>query len=450
MGAFEVRPETPEERVIFLAIVGTWLIWLVGGLYVAGPLIGYGLLGLVIARYTGMTGAELADAPRFHVGVFLWVAGMGAMLVALIVAHLEFELGAAQLLKSSIGWMKGWSLMAVFVVAGAALSVRPAVIFRATGILAAQTLVLVPVFVFAGLVGLPEKLYVSPLSLVGGPGPEFFDVSLYTIDDTTGGLRWRFFAPWSTAAAFLAGLGFVFALYERNFFWKAVGIVAALIMCVMTGSRLSVVAVPAIVVAVLVVSNIRRPMVLIAAAIVIAVGVLVADTVVMAYQDFTDAFYSARAASSRVRAALANIAYHRWQSEAVLFGHGIVERGPHLVQFMPIGTHHTWAGLLFVKGAVGFAGFAIPLAWSAIELAIKAQADRVARAGLGVVLATALFSFGDNMEIVAYLIWPGLLVVGIALGRRLRNPYTGFLGSMERVEYSAVPEVCAARAAAPV
>jgi hypothetical protein len=242
-------------------------------------------------------------------------------------------------------------------------------------------------------------------------------------------MRWRFFAPWSTAAAFLAGLGFVFALYERNWTWKAAGIAAALVVCIMTGSRLSIVAVPAIVVTVLVISNIRKPAVLLASALVIVAAVLVADDVIIAYQDLTDAFSSARAASSRVRAALANIAFHRWEAEAPVFGHGIVERGPHLVQFMPIGTHHTWAGLLFVKGAVGFAGFALPLIWTILELSLKAQADRVARAGLGVVLAIALFSFGDNMEIVAYLIWPGLLIIGIALVRRVRNPYICFLGA---------------------
>ena len=37
--------------------------------------------------------------------------------------------------------------------------------------------------------------------------------------------------------------------------------------------------------------------------------------------------------------------------------------------------------------------------------------------------ALALFSFADNIEIVTYLIWPGLLMIGIGLRRRLFNPY---------------------------
>lgn len=427
MGRRELQPQTLEERLIYWTIVSTWGLWLLGALYIVGPVLGYTLMAILLVRALGIAGDPL---PLMHipVGVVLWILGMIAMLLALVVAHLDFELGAAQAIKSIVGWMKGWALMAIYILAGAALGVRTEVIYRATGILAAQTLMLAPVFILASVVGLPAELYVSPLSIVGGSGPEFFDVTLYHLGDTSGVVRWRFFAPWATAAAFLAGIGFVFALYERWPPWKIVGIASSLVVAVMSGSRLSVVALPATLISIMLISNIRRPAVIIGLAGLCAAAVLVTDDLVMAYDDANQAFNSARAASSRVRAALANMAYHRWMTEAPIFGHGIVERGPHLVQFMPIGSHHTWLGLLFVKGAVGFLGLAVPLVWTIGELAIKAQADRVARSALGVILAVALFSFGDNLEIVAYLIWPGLLVVGIALGRKLRNPYVGYLG----------------------
>lgn len=427
MGWRELQPETLEERLIYWTIVGTWGLWLLGALYVVGPALGYALMAILIARALGIAGAPLALG-HIPAGVVLWIVGMLAMLIALVVAHVDFELELGQAIKSTIGWMKGWALMAIFILAGSALGIRPQIVFRATGILAVQTLMLAPIFILASVLGLPTDLYVSPLSIVGGPGPEFFDVTLYHMGDTSGVVRWRFFAPWATAAAFLAGISFVFALYERWPAWKLAGVASALVVAVMSGSRLSIVALPAILTSILLISNIRRPAVIIALAGLCAAAVLVTDDIVMAYEDANQAFNSARAASSRVRAALAQIAYHRWLTEAPVFGHGIVERGPHLVQFMPIGSHHTWLGLLFVKGAVGFLGLAIPMAWSLCELALKAQTDRIARAGLGVMLALTLFSFGDNLEIVAYLIWPGLVIVGIALGRRLRNPYTSYLG----------------------
>lgn len=419
----ELQAETLEERLIYWTIVGTWGLWLIGALYVVGPVLGYVLLAIVLARELGvLERPEMADR-HLSPSVALWVAGMLAMEVALIIAFLDFELGFAGMLKSSIGWMKGWALLAVFILAGAMLSIRPEIVYRATSHLAAQTLVLAPFFLLASIIGLPQDLYVSPFQMVGGPGPEFFDVTLYSTSDTSGQVRWRFFAPWATAAAFLAGLWFIFAMYETDRSLKVVGLAAAVVVCLMTGSRTSVVVLPATVVLVLLISNIRRPELLIVAALVAAGAVLLTDTIITYYEDMSDAFYNARAASSRVRAKLANIAYHRWQSEAFWFGHGTVERGPHLVEYMKIGSHHTWHGLLFVKGVVGFVALAVPLAVSVVVLSLKAQVDRVARAGLGVLLATTLFSFGDNLEIVSYLIWPGLVIVGIAHSRPLRNPY---------------------------
>lgn len=428
MGWRELQPQTLEERLIHWTIVSTWGLWLLGALYVVGPVLGYALLGLVIARGLGIYGDPL-DWSRLTLSVFLWCVGMLLMLVALIVAHLDFELGMAQTIKSSIGWAKGWALFAVYVLAGAMLNIRASIVYRATGIMAAQTLLLAPFFLMASFVGLPKLLYVSPLQFVGGPGPEFFDVTLHAVDDVTGAARWRFFSPWATAAAFLAGISFVFALYERWRMLQVIGVLSALVVCVMAGSRTSVVAIPAIVVFVLLVSNIRQPLVLATLAVVSVVAIVFADDIMMAFQDIDEAFRSARAASSRVRAKLANIAYHRWWTEAPIFGHGVLEKGPWIVQYMMIGSHHTWHGLLFVKGAVGFGALAVPLAYSAAVLALKAQTDRVARAGLGVLLAVVLFSFGDNLEICSYLIWPGLVVVGIALARRMRSPLTGYLGA---------------------
>lgn len=429
MDSQAIRPYTLEENLIHWTIAGTWGFWLLGSLYLVGPLLGILLMLVIMRRFLGFAPNEPVLPPRVPVGVLLWIIGMLLMLVALVVAHIDFELGTGQLIKSVIGWGKGWALMAVFPLAGAMLSIRPATIYRATGVLAIQTLVLVPLFILAGMAGLPEVLYVSPLSLVGGPGPEFFDVSLYSIDNTTGKLRWRFFAPWSTAAAFLACIGLIFALNERSRAWKIIAVVSAIVVCWMSGSRAAIVAIPLILFLVLAASNAHRPIVLLGAAVAVTGAVLMADLMLPVLEDMQESFKGARAASSRVRSILNNIGYHRWYSEAPIFGHGILERGSHLVEFMLIGSHHTWYGLLFVKGVVGFAALALPLGWSIVELGLKAQADRVARAGLGVLLLILAFSFADNVEIVAYLVWPGLVLIGICLRRRLCNPFLGRFGA---------------------
>ncbi|MGI9479387.1 MAG: hypothetical protein ACR2PI_21975 [Hyphomicrobiaceae bacterium] len=431
MGPQQIQPETVEERLVYRAIVWTWVFWLLGLMYLVGPIVGFVLLLIVVGRYLGLLSDPQRRPMSVPIGVILWIIGMLAMEVALVVGHLDFELGFGQLVKSSVGWAKGWALLGVFPLVGAMLSVRAALLYRATGILALQTLIVAPLLWAAGLAGLPMDLYVSPLHVIG-PGKEFFDVTLYAIDDTDGSLRWRFFAPWATASAFVACIGLLFALYERKLSWRLIGIASALVVCWMAGSRSSIVALPVIVVAVAVAANLHRPQMWVALAFAIVGLVLTLDLVLLAIEDSQTAFNAARAASSRVRAMLNNIGYHRWYTEAFWFGHGTVERGPHLVQFMAIGSHHTWYGLLFVKGIVGFVAFAVPLAWSIVELTIKAQSDRTARSALGIVLALGLFSFADNLEIVTYLLWPGLLLIGIGLRRRFFNPYVQAMRGPQR------------------
>jgi hypothetical protein len=120
---------------------------------------------------------------------------------------------------------------------------------------------------------------------------------------------------------------------------------------------------------------------------------------------------------------LGRIALDRWETEAPWFGHGIVERGSHLVEYMPIGSHHTWYGLLYVKGIVGFAALAVPMLASFLEMLAKAQASRTARAALGMVIILFFYTFGENLEILVYLFWPGLLLIGISARQRMRSPF---------------------------
>jgi hypothetical protein len=115
-----------------------------------------------------------------------------------------------------------------------------------------------------------------------------------------------------------------------------------------------------------------------------------------------------------VRETLGRIAVDRWQSEAPIWGHGTVERGPHVAEFMPIGSHHTWFGLLFVKGIVGFTALAIPFLCSLIDLVIKSQTSATARVGLSMVCILFLYTFGENLEILAYLYWLALIMMGVA------------------------------------
>lgn len=410
------HPRAPEDVVVALALASTWIVYLFGGLYVLGPVLGVGLTGLLCARvYLAGDDVSVRQVPSIPSGVWVWIGGMLVLLLALEVGHMNQDMGLGQTVKSTIGWAKGWALLALFPLIGACMNVRLETLIRAAGWVALGTLLLTPVFMIAPMLGLPEVLFVSPLKLVGGPGPEFFAVQLYSFEPSDGSTRLRYFTPWSPAAGMIGNMYLIFALSDKRKFWKWMGVVSAMAMIITSKSRLALAAALFIWPVVIAVGETKRPLLWFTA----MVGLLTFTPLAQNILDWIDATLnsvkSMRADSTRVREMLGEIAVDRWWNEAPVWGHGVVERGPHAVEFMPIGSHHTWYGLLFVKGAVGAIALAIPLAWSLIEFALLAVTrSKAGRIAFGMVLLMAFYSIGENLEILAYLMWPGLIAMGIA------------------------------------
>ena len=411
MAAPADHPQTPAEHLIARAIAATWLLWLVGALYIAGPVIGWLLAGMVFAEiYLGRK--SLAIVPS---SVWLWLGSMAAMLVILWAGHANFSLGTAQTVKSSIGWAKGWALIALFPLAGAVLDIRLSVITRAVCRLGMWTLIILPFFLIAPFAGLPEMLWVSPLKAVGGPGPEYFATILYTIEPGAGTPRWQFFAPWSPAAGMVAVIYVFIAAQEKDLVWRIVGITGFLAIAVLSQSRLALLAIALVAPVTLAIARVDRGWLWwLMAPAVFMIGLFGTELIALIEQLSND-FSAARADSSRVRAALGRIALERWENEAFWFGHGVVENGPHLVEYMPIGSHHSWYGLLFVKGLLGALALAVPLSVTFILLLWHARHGTLQRLSFALTLVLVLYSFGENLEILAYLFWPALVLVGKAL-----------------------------------
>lgn len=402
-------PENSDEVIIWYAITGTYLFWLLGAMYLVAPVIAWILLLRMVKRV-------LLSQQRYFVSMTqtCWLIAMSVMLLALVIGHLTHDLGLAKLIKSSIGWAKGWALLAIFPLLGS-LSIRPELIYRACCVVCKHTLWLLPLFILAWVVRLPSTLYTSPLSIIGGPGPEFFSVSLYEIDPASGLPRWRLFTPWAPALGMLGNLFFTFATQEKSKRFKLYGFGGSFCMVLLSQSRLALVCYLLLIGFFLFLRWYRTPwLYFIASPLLLLLGGS-GLYVVEKMQQSVAAFKSARAGSTRVRQELANIALERWANEAVVWGHGIVERGPHLVEYMPIGSHHTWYGLLFVKGIVGAIALAIPLLVSLLVLLKSLFRSALSAVGVAIILQLFLYTFGENLEILAYLFWPGLVVVGVAL-----------------------------------
>jgi hypothetical protein len=420
MAAHRIRPENVEERLVYWAVLSTWGLWFLGATFVVFPLLGWLLAGLAIARRLGWIEAATNDHPQpSPVIVSAWLTGMAIMLVALIVGHIDYEMGLPGTIKSTLGWVKGWALFAVFPLAGAMTKIRARLVFRAFNMLGLQTLLITPLLIASALIGLDDTLYVSPLQLIVGSEPIFYTVGLHMPDGGMLGFRLRYFAPWAPAAAFFGVTAFALALYDRHPVWRAIGIAAAISMCFFSLSRLALVAIPAVLIATWAVSNMLRPAVLMTVVPLVVLAAIMGEPLMQLALDAEAAFSGARADSSRVRAIIQSIGVHRWQMEAFWFGHAVGERGPHLVEYVPIGSHHTWIGLLFVKGLVGMLACMLPLVWSVLELALRCIRDRVSRAAFGCMIVFVLFSFGENADVLAYLIWPAFLILGIAARRRI-------------------------------
>ncbi|QLC25205.1 O-antigen ligase domain-containing protein [Parasphingopyxis algicola] len=409
------HPENPAERLISITIQSTWLFWIAGALYLVGPALGWCLAALAVRNLYFAPALPMRMRPDPVPSlVVVWLASMAAMLAILLIGHALNDLGTVQTIKSSIGWAKGWALLALFPLAGAVLKIRPETIYRAVCRLGLQTLLILPIFLAAPYVGLPGELYVSPLRILGGSGPEFFSVTLYTFEPGSGLPRWQFFAPWSPAAGMVGVIYVLCALEEKHRRWRYIGLAAGLAVAVLSQSRVALIALLMLWPAAHLLARMNRPAIWFLSAPAAVFAGLMAPAIIDHLTELIDSFDRARAGSTRVREILGRIAVERWQNEAPWFGHGIVENGPHLVEYMPIGSHHSWYGLLFVKGALGFAALAIPMLFSFVVLLHAAWHHATGRVGLSMILLLFLYSFGENLEIMSYLIWPALVLIGAA------------------------------------
>jgi len=70
-----------------------------------------------------------------------------------------------------------------------------------------------------------------------------------------------------------------------------------------------------------------------------------------------------------------------------------------------------------VKGIVGFFALAVPMVATALDLLRRAANPRyqLGSVGLGIIIILFMYTFGENLEILVYLFWPGMLIMGMAL-----------------------------------
>lgn len=414
---------TFEERLVYLSLALTYPVYFLGGLYVLGSVLGWALFGLFLFRVYLIGRERFGDHLWLKVSpvVWLWIIGMGFMLVALLTAHIDRQLGTGQTIKSTIGWAKGWALLALFPLLGNLINIRPEIITRGVCIAAFGAVPFAIVSIVFYGAGLSGDLFMSPFKAIGGP-TEVFNVRLFGINPETGMARWQFIGPWAPAAGLLSCFYLIICLQEKDRKWRRRGVLGAFTMCLLCQSRAGWVIFMAIVPIMIAINQTKYSWSWIALGVLFPTLVLLGQPVYEWVMDSYTQIKESRPGSTRVRNTLARLALQRWEHEAPIWGHGVVERGPKIVEHMPIGTHHTWYGLLFVKGIVGLFALAVPLVFTCLVMLLIAHTSRIALTGAAICVIILSYSFFENLEILAYVYWPALLWLGVSLNPHWYSP----------------------------
>jgi hypothetical protein len=408
----QLTPNSTEEKLIWFGLTLTYPFFAFGGLYIMGSVLGWMIFSVVLLRWYVNGKEQFSAIPAI---VWLWVIGGLFMLLALLIGHSNWDLGLAKTIKSSIGWAKGWALMPLFLFIGAFVDIKPQLIIRAVCIVSFHSLIFALVTLVLYMAGVHGDLFVSPLKVIGGPGETFFTVSLFGLNPETGAGRWRFFTPWAPAAGFMACMFLIFTCQEKDCFWRNVGLLGSFVMSLLSQSRAGWVIYIALTPLCFLHNHFKNPMLLVLAGLVIPAITLLGEPLFSWLNNSYADIKASRPESTRVRKTLEVLALQRWESEAPIWGHGIVERGPKIVEGMPIGSHHTWYGLLFVKGIVGLLALAIPLAFTCIYLFWNSLKSQICYTAALMLVVFICYSFFENLEILSFIYWPALLWIGIAL-----------------------------------
>ncbi len=411
-----MKPVNLPEKAVWTYIIGIYGIYYIGGLYLFAPLLAVWLSLYLLVKWWNQT-EETPEADKIYVSLpsAIWLVSMGVVAVVAIIGGLDFELGWPKIIFTLVNrWLKTWALLALFPLVGH-LNIRPQIIYRAVCIFCIQSLVLVPLFtLLSNLFDSASYSYLSPLYHFGG-GTTFYDVKVFGSIIDVSEKRLQMIAPWPPALGLVGNIFFCLCIRESNVALRFLGMAGAAALSISSVSRAAVIALPLVPIVTWLLVNIINPWVMIGLASVTAGGSIFLTDIKNAFDDFSLSVKEYRSGSTKARSAIQQLAVDAWRDEAPIWGHGTFsENGPVSVGSRGIGSHHTWYGILYAHGIVGALPLAIAFLWSFFDLLPKLRTHPSAKTGLSVLLTLIIFSTVDNIDGLAYLYWPGLVVLGIA------------------------------------
>ena len=401
------------ESIVWWTIICTIPLWLIGGIYIVGSILGWTLCALKLLE-TRVIAKK--DTFQTNILVLSWLIGASILLISLLVGHYNFELGLLTTLKSTIGWAKGWALFPLYIISGF-LPIRKEIIIRSIALNSIFMLAILVIGVFVFLLGIEGSIYTSPLRIVSpGNSEAFFDFALLYRDLATNAIKVRLFAPWSPALGLLANTYFWIIINESDRKIRNIAILSVIVLCIMSVSRaalISIIFIPSIL---YLLARIKGYLLFYGTSLLTVVVSIYYNFIIEFALDLWLLIRNSRSDSSRIRSLLTEISLQRWIDEGFWWGHGIVIQGPKLVENILVGTHNTWVHLLYAKGLIGLIAFLLPMAMLLIFSVmnfLKNKNDKFSTSCLGITLVLWQYTISENLEMLAYLYWPSLLFMGI-------------------------------------
>lgn len=413
----QIQPQNIPEQIVWYLAIAILPLYLIGSLYIVVPLSGTALTIYALWRWRVQTGqTPLLDRVYISPSAWVWLAAGLIIELALVVAHLNFDLGFKQIIFSTVNnWYRRWTIIPMFILGGHFV-IRPKLMYRAGCIIALEAAAMIVVGTILTNLGVPKLMYNSPLAVFGGGGDHY---QVFLLQNALKDRAYAF-APWQTATGTLGNFCFFLAWEEKASKWRIAGLISALILIVVSQSRAALLCIPFVLIMVWLVRNIFYPQVQILSSITcFLIGVFafqIGKILNFAQEQFINFRGRDSLYSSRIRSTLYRATIKEWWNEAPIWGHGRVEEvGPRFLANMPLGTHNTWLGTLYTFGLVGFTALAIACCFTFFNLIIRARDSNVTRVGLCLFITLFVSSFTDSVEYVNYAYWFALVFIGISL-----------------------------------
>lgn len=415
-----MKPQNLPEVIVWYYIISSYPIYFLGAQSVLTPILGITLVAYLLIKWWNQ---DPTSNNKIHISLTCWVWIISLLVIALttIVGGIDFQYGITRIAKSLLnqGWLRTWGVIGLFIVAGN-LKIRTQLVSRALSIFCVQSLVIIPIiYCVIQFIDIPNPLYTSPFQIFQG-SPDSYAVRLsYGADSFLPGFkRLVLLAPWPTPFGLVANIYFFIIKQESNQKLRFCGMIATVMMIVLSGSRLALLCLIFTLFLVWFLTNFARPWLHVGIGISCYLVGIWPNVLLSFFGSFKSWFDELRAGagdSTNARSIMVRVGIERWQNEAFFWGHTPMAQDniPKPLVPTPIGSHHTWVGLLFDHGLIGCLAFAIAMGWSFIDLLIKAQTSESAKMGLGILIILTIFTFGEPIPTYSYLLWPGFLFLGI-------------------------------------